>query len=291
MSCSVDKTKKIPVFEIDGVYYRGKAALQRAWATRSRLLSRGICRKLTAKQDGGLARVSEEDRQWYLKAAWVSDGRIKKMLYPRHSTTLEQVLEGTSVLVGRSDFFETNPDAPLQRCVFFAQETKGATSEFEQALAKSNKVYKVHKSLAGVTPKKGSARVTSMKGKLLLRMRKDIRCQIVKYRRQVQTGGCVKCSLCQRQVVLSESHIDHGTGTQSFSSIAERFVAETDDFMAHSDPQNIAWSKVRLLYLRETTIQTKWKQYHAQNARLSPTCKQCNLKQGRNRDLNQSLKK
>jgi hypothetical protein len=289
MSCSINKTKKIPVFEIDGTRYRGKTALQKAWMCRSALLSRGICRTLNAKQDGGLTRVNEDDRRWYLKAAWISEGRIRKLLYPRFASSLEEVLEGTSVLVGRSDFLEEGRDAPLQRCVFFAQEIQKETSRFDQAVAKSNRVHRVHKSLVGMTPRKGSARVTSMKGKLMARMRKDIRSQISAFRKRVQVGGHIKCVLCGRQVSVAESHMDHGTGAQSFSSIAERFVTESVKFADHvqsTEPPCVnSWYKIRILYVRDKVTQADWKDFHQKHAALAPTCTKCNLKQGNNRDI------
>jgi hypothetical protein len=69
----------------------------------------------------------------------------------------------------------------------------------------------------------------------------------------------------QRTCRGKENHIDHGTGEQSFKAILKNF--QTDCLLRPVTAKDGDTPSIR----------SKWEKYHKQMARLSLTCKACNL--------------
>lgn len=219
-----------------------------------------------------------EDTKWYLKAAWLSTGLIRRRLYPKDATSLQEIFQSTEVLVGRSDFLLQERPSHVTRSVFFR---KVLSENPKQKVV----MHLIPKGLCGVTKKRGAARATSMKAKLMLQMRKDIRSQIVQYRSKVHVNGFVTCNLCSKCVSLKDAHVDHGVDELSFSHIAETFSLDKWQSSTNSLDTDIKWHKLRLSYLHDLGIQNEWKDWHRERCKLCMTCKQCNLKQGKNREV------
>ena len=80
----------------------------------------------------------------------------------------------------------------------------------------------------------------------------------------------VPCGLCARPLTSSEVHVDHGTGIQAFAHIKSTFLAGRD-----------AAEMTRRFYDPSTGVAQAWANHHKHFAKLTVTCAQCNLVQGK----------
>lgn len=228
--------------------YASRAALRKEW--------RGRCAKYS--KDG--EDVSEVDRRWFVSAAYAS-GTHRRYLC---GDSIEACLLTTKVLTDRVGRCFRGGKRKLsrrmrdQRCIFFAH------------VDRPDEVRAVPGTL-GETPR------AREKTKVTAWMRKSIQEQINDYRqkRKVQSHlhasgdhlpyNCDICGCCCRN---RENHVDHGVGEHSFKAILKDF--EADVIGREIGATDIAGRQAGRL-------RTKWQKFHGERARLSLTCRKCNL--------------
>jgi hypothetical protein len=229
-------------YNVCGEEHGSKAALQREW------------RKRTKKYTGpGRMPASKEDSAWFVAAAFASVTH-RGLLFQENSVYIDKAAKKQTC---RSKQHKGTPTRHMAsvRCVFFA------------SMADPTKSHSVASNL-GDTPGQQSKLAT------LGWLRNAIQGQIDTYRRKrkmqasLAEAKCYRpynCEICKRTCRGKENHIDHGTGEQSFKAILKNF--QTDCLLRPVTAKDGDTPSIR----------SKWEKYHKQMARLSLTCKACNL--------------
>ena len=239
-----------------GTEYGSKTALQREWRNR---YNKYINTKFPAK-------VSEIDRKWFVSAAHAS-GTHRKFLFSKNSSEdLSSCLLQTDVFIDKvarsfgPGKHKVSKHMKKQSCVFFASR-----SDKKQCRVVSNNL--------------GDTQLSRNKFEITGWMRQAIQSQIDQYRRSRKLQSSLlsatnhkpyNCDICKCNCKGKENHIDHGTGNQSFKEIMRAF--EHDVIGRPLEITDLTTNKSS-----EAKIRVKWKKFHKKFARLSLTCKKCNL--------------
>jgi hypothetical protein len=242
-------------YTVCGDEYSSKAALQREWRERCRRYNRP-----------GRIAASEEDSVWFITAAFVS-GTHRKFLFEGDKNDIVKCLKTTKVHIdqagaafgpgGLSTRFVVKGSKFMRRsrCVFFV------------SVSEPTKLRTVPSNL-------GDSVVQQKKLATLGWLRQAIQGQIDTYRgkRKMQASLLesnnhkpYNCEICKRSCRNRENHIDHGNGDNSFKAILKRFQTECLLRPVTADDGE------------DKAIRSRWQKYHHRNARLSLTCKACNL--------------
>lgn len=250
-----------------GSEYKSKTALQREWRDR--------CHRYTPPNSKcSRVFVSKVDATWFISAAHASSSH-HKMPYrepfkPSESNSamdLKQCLTCTDVFVDTAaaslkpgSAKHKSKHLKRQRCVFF-----GSKSDLTQFRSVSSNL--------------GDTQASRHKFSINAWLRQAVQGQIDSYRRTRKLQSSLlsstnhkpyNCDICQRTCRGKENHIDHGTGNQSFRSIVKLFECEKLG-------RSISVSDCALIRTSKSVFRDEWQKFHKKMAKLSLTCKVCNL--------------
>lgn len=248
-------------YTVCGSEYRSKAAVQREWRARMKALLKQHKQGVRGRHTGGRVLVPVSEGEWFVEAAFLF-GKQRARLYPSSAPSLHCCKLSTRVFIDRAGLaFGKYAGKRVSKymanasCVFFCCATDPST-------------YRSVSSDLGEPPKPGSDGKCA-KSAIVAWLRREIQHQIDRFRNEQKKGillGTYKCKLCNTALGKIESHVDHGTGTKSFKSIAARF--QTDKLFRPLTPEDIT----------STNIAKRWKTFHLNEATLTMTCRDCNLR-------------
>ena len=221
------------------------ASLRREWAHRTPMLDKHCIREC----DQYIPITDSAISTWYIAAAWATGSLIKRKLFPANATSLQQVIDTTQVLVGRSDFLQ---------CTWQRSQHVYMTVYFQHKHS-PELINAVPKSLCGAA----SQVAVSYTARLKQQYRQAIDSQITQFRQSKTIKGFMKCRQCKRVGAGKEYYIDHGVNKHSFADLMQDYLNSID--IAHNSQDAV----------------TGWQSYHRKHAKLCVLCAECNLKQGR----------
>jgi hypothetical protein len=242
-------------YSVCGEEYASKAALQREWRERCRRYHRP-----------GRANASNEDTIWFITAAFAS-GTHRKFLFECNTDDLSKCLQANKVHIDQAGT-SFGPGGLSNRFVVKASKhMRRVRCVFVVSASDPTKMHTVPSNL-------GDSQGQQKKIATLGWLRQAIQGQIDTYRgkRKMQaslvestTHRPYNCEICKKSCRRKENHIDHGIGDDSFKAILKRFQTECLLRPVTSEDGE------------DRAIRSRWQKYHQRNARLSLTCKTCNL--------------
>ena len=244
-------------YTIQGDEFKSKAALQRAWRAKFAEICKG--KKCAAVRVNPHVKPSakgrrkiemcNEDKHWFIEVAYNFDTQ-RSRLYPDDERDLEYAKSATEVFIdnasiGFGSLFGGRVPKHLKKCVFFQDKNVPHKFRTVNAQLKDNDLKRDTKTA-----------VTAW-------LRRAIQGQIDTFRTICRKSDNYKCFLCACELAGQENHVDHGVGTDSFKSIAERFQCA---------------QKSTPLELGELggNLTMQWRRFHKKNANLTMTCRPCN---------------
>ena len=250
-------------YTVDGEEH-SKTSLQRLWRERVRghlfpgkvKTQRGISkrRQTTKGKRKGRVALSDSEGEWFVRVACLFD-KQRKRLYGTDQTSPEICLRANQVFIDKASLGFGSYTGSKRgakhtanvQCIFFADRYD------------PSKFRAVSSQLGDSDSGKDTA--SAIKAWL----RQQIESQIHRFRHDAKGDmEKYKCALCRRQLGLGiESHVDHGTGEQSFKRLAERFQELT--------------RTITLEDRSSTAMARSWQKFHREHCSLSLTCRKCNL--------------
>ena len=202
-----------------------------------------------------ISQGAQRDRDVHWGQALVHRGGLqfrtqRSRLYPDNVRDLECAKSATDVFIdnasiGFGSLFGGRVPKHLKKCVFFQDKNVPHKFRTVNAQLKDNDLKRDTKTA-----------VTAW-------LRRAIQGQIDTFRTICRKSDNYKCFLCACELAGQENHVDHGVGTDSFKSIAERFQCA---------------QKSTPLELGELggNLTMQWRRFHKKNANLTMTCRPCN---------------
>ena len=203
-------------FEVGDVTFKSKAALQRAWKSKSALL-RVATRDdiVSAADDGGIVEMSADDAAFYIRAAWASVNK-RSRLHPKSCAGVKQALGATRVFVARADLkYPGNRRLSKTRAVFFANSAGGC-------------LIAVGTNLGDDPELEDRAAVYSRMRNAIDRQINDFRFKFGHTPKGKRKRTALRCAQC-RLPLVGVTHVDHGTGPQSFVNLAREWMRREFD--------------------------------------------------------------
>lgn len=252
-------------YTVAGEEFTSRTALRKAWQQRVKSATGTVVKSGTVAASGnkrkrvtGKARrimLEPSAARWFIEVAFLF-GKQRSKLYPSGVNDIHTAQATNVVFLDRADLGfgsysgKKNKHLRGSKCVFFQH----ATDKFKFRAVSSD--------LGDVDERKdGRALVIQW-------LRREIQCQIDNFREKqralIKDGG-YRCAICKTTLGSIESHVDHGVGQESFKELVNRFQEKE-----LKRPLNTT-------DMRDNSIANHWKRFHRLHARLSMTCKQCNL--------------
>lgn len=239
-------------YTIEGKTYNSKAAVSREWKHRLAACHKEASVNLFSGMKPAQAKyVNATDSKWFIEAAW-QFSKQRSRLYPINGLRdLDSALANTSVFIDSASrafgkFRGVHSCQRAVKCVFF--QNSRVLHQFRT----------VSSQLGDADPEKDAR--TSM----IAWLRREIQPQIDTFRKTAKfEANAYKCCICERLLGSTENHVDHGTGMHSFKSIVAAFEATMQGKFAITD--------------MNPKVARQWRAFHKTHAKLSMTCRQCNL--------------